>query len=129
MLISDGTLVWLTLLILSRSRFAETEVYLWIPFIFGIVPGLLFYVETRFKIYSELWVVLLHLIAFEKLRKLCQSQNFLRFITENKKKNLSIFDISRYILGIKPCFNLELIKNQVVNTLKVNFNRLDKVRL
>jgi hypothetical protein len=84
MLMSAGTLVWLSLLILSRSRFAETEKYLWIPFISGIVPGLLFYVETRFKICSELLLVPLHLIAFENLKKLCQSQNFRRFVMKNK---------------------------------------------
>jgi hypothetical protein len=80
MLMFAGTLIWLLLLLFSRSRFAGPEKFLLIPFVAGFVPGMLFYVETRFKICSELLVVPLHLIAFQNLKNLSKSKNFAAFI-------------------------------------------------
>ncbi len=76
MLLFAGTLVWLALLLHSRSRFTEPEKYLLIPFAAGVVPGLLYYVETRFKICAELLAVPLHLIALQNLRQLGKSSSF-----------------------------------------------------
>ena len=76
MLLFAGTLVWLALLLHSRSRFTEPEKYLLIPFAAGVLPGLLYYVETRFKICAELLAVPLHLIALQNLRQLGKSSSF-----------------------------------------------------
>jgi O-antigen ligase len=70
MLLFAGTLVWLGLLILSRTKFNRAEKYLLIPYLAGIVPGMLYYVETRFKICSELLLVPLHLVALHSLKDL-----------------------------------------------------------
>jgi len=73
MLLFAGTLVWLGLLIFSRGNFNRAEKYLLIPYLVGIVPGFLYYVETRFKICSELLAIPLHLIALHSLRELARS--------------------------------------------------------
>jgi hypothetical protein len=73
MLLFAGTLVWLGLLILSRIKLTRAEKYLLVPYLIGIVPGLLYYVETRFKICSELLAVPLHLIALHSLKQLALS--------------------------------------------------------
>lgn len=73
MLLFAGTLVWLGLLILSRGKFNRAEKYLLLPYLAGVVPGFLYYVETRFKICSELLAVPLHLIALHSLRELAKS--------------------------------------------------------
>ena len=73
MLLFAGTLVWLGLLIVSRGNFNRAEKYLLIPYMVGIVPGFLYYVETRFKICSELLVIPLHLIALNSLKELAKS--------------------------------------------------------
>lgn len=73
MLLFAGTLVWLGLLIVSRGNFNQAEKYLLIPYMVGIVPGFLYYVETRFKICSELLVIPLHLIALNSLKELAKS--------------------------------------------------------
>ena len=70
MLLFAGTLVWLGLLILSRTKLKRAEKYLLIPYLAGIVPGMLYYVETRFKICSELLLVPLHLVALHSLKDL-----------------------------------------------------------
>jgi hypothetical protein len=70
MLLFAGTLVWLSLLILSRNELSRAEKYLLLPYLIGVVPGLLYYVETRFKICAELLAVPLHLIALYSLKNL-----------------------------------------------------------
>ncbi len=73
MLLFAGTLVWLGLLIFSRGNFNRAEKYLLLPYLAGIVPGFLYYVETRFKICSELLAIPLHLIALHSLKELAKS--------------------------------------------------------
>lgn len=73
MLLFAGTLVWLGLLIFSRGNFNRAEKYLLLPYLAGIVPGFLYYVETRFKICAELLAIPLHLIALHSLRELARS--------------------------------------------------------
>jgi hypothetical protein len=73
MLLFAGTLVWLGILIFSRGSFNRAEKYLLIPYLVGIVPGFLYYVETRFKICSEVLAIPLHLIALHSLRELAKS--------------------------------------------------------
>jgi len=73
MLLFAGTLVWLGLLLFSRGNFNRAEKYLLLPYLAGIVPGVLYYVETRFKICSELLAIPLHLIALHSLKELAQS--------------------------------------------------------
>lgn len=85
MLLFAGTLVWFALLLLSRTRFSEPEKYLLIPFVAGIVPGLLYYVETRFKICAELLAVPLHLIALQNLRKLGKSSGFMHLMQDLRR--------------------------------------------
>ena len=85
MLLFAGTLVWFALLLLSRTRFSEPEKYLLIPFVAGIVPGLLYYVETRFKICAELLAVPLHLIALQNLRQLGKSSGFMHLMQDLRR--------------------------------------------
>lgn len=73
MLLFAGTLVWLGLLILSRGRFNRAEKYLLLPYLAGVVPGFLYYVETRFKICSELLAIPLHLVALHSLKELAKT--------------------------------------------------------
>lgn len=54
MLLFSATLSWLAMLIYMKVALTPPEKLLLIPFITGIVPGFIFYVETRFKICSEL---------------------------------------------------------------------------
>jgi len=81
MLLLAGTLIWLALLLFSRTKFTDPEKYLLIPFVAGVIPGLLYYVETRFKITAELLAVPLHLIALQNLRHLGKSQGFSGFVS------------------------------------------------
>jgi len=81
MLLLAGTLIWLALLLFSRVKFTDPEKYLLIPFVAGVIPGLLYYVETRFKITAELLAVPLHLIALQNLRHLGKSQGFSGFVS------------------------------------------------
>lgn len=73
MLLFAATIVWLGLLIFSRNRLPRAEKYLLLPYLLGVIPGLLYYVETRFKICSELLSVPLHLIALHSLKNLALS--------------------------------------------------------
>ena len=73
MLLFASTLVWLGLLILSRGRFNRAEKYLLLPYLAGVVPGILYYVETRFKICSELLAIPLHLVALHSLKELAKT--------------------------------------------------------
>ena len=80
------TLTWFTLLLFSRTRLSGPEKYLLIPFMAGIIPGLLYYVETRFKICAELLAVPLHLIALQNLRQLAKSSGFVKFMADLRRK-------------------------------------------
>jgi len=73
MLLMASTIVWLGLSIFSKRQLSSSEKYLLLPYLAGIVPGFLFYVETRFKICSELLVIPLHFIALSSLRDLVRS--------------------------------------------------------
>jgi hypothetical protein len=83
MLLFAGTLVWLGLLIFSRGNFNRAEKYLLLPYLAGIVPGFLYYVETRFKICSELLAIPLHLIALHSLKELAKSMKLRSSISRN----------------------------------------------
>ena len=83
MLLFAGTLVWLGLLIFSRGNFNRAEKYLLLPYLAGIVPGFLYYVETRFKICSELLAIPLHLIALHSLKELAKSMKLRSSVSRN----------------------------------------------
>ena len=83
MLLFAGTLVWLGLLIFSRGNFNRAEKYLLLPYLAGVVPGFLYYVETRFKICSELLAIPLHLIALHSLKELAKSMKLRSSVSRN----------------------------------------------
>jgi len=68
-----ATLVWLTMLTFLRIKLTLPEKLLLIPFLTGIVPGLIFYVETRFKITSELIAIPLFLYTIANFNLLSKS--------------------------------------------------------
>ena len=86
MLLLACTLTWLALLLFSRTRFSGPEKYLLIPFMAGVIPGLLYYVETRFKISAELLAVPLHLIALQNLKQLGKSARFAQLVVDIRRK-------------------------------------------
>jgi hypothetical protein len=87
MLLLACTLTWFALLLFSRTRFSGPEKYLLIPFMAGVIPGLLYYVETRFKICAELLAVPLHLIALQNLKQLGKSSGFAQLMVGIRRKN------------------------------------------
>ena len=86
MLLFACTLTWFALLLFSRTRFSGPEKYLLIPFVAGVIPGLLYYVETRFKICAELLAVPLHLIALQNLKQLGKSSGFAQLMVDMRRK-------------------------------------------
>jgi hypothetical protein len=86
MLLLACTLSWFALLLFSRTRFSGPEKYLLIPFVAGVIPGLLYYVETRFKICAELLAVPLHLIALQNLKQLGKSSGFAQLMVDMRRK-------------------------------------------
>jgi len=68
-----ATLVWLTMLTFLRIKLTLPEKLLLIPFLTGIVPGFIFYVETRFKITSELIAIPLFLYTLANFNALSKS--------------------------------------------------------
>lgn len=68
-----ATLVWLTMLTFLRIKLTLPEKLLLIPFLTGVVPGLIFYVETRFKITSELIAIPLFLYTIANFNLLSKS--------------------------------------------------------
>ena len=75
MLLFSFTLVWLSMLVLSRTRLSLPEKFLLLPFFVGVIPGLLFYVETRFKICSELLAVPLFMSTLYNYKKVSKKFN------------------------------------------------------
>ena len=69
MLLFAATLVWLAILIYLRVKLTLPEKFLLVPFFAGIIPGFIFYVETRFKITSELLAVPLFLYTLANFNK------------------------------------------------------------
>ena len=86
MLLFACTLTWFALLLFSKTRFSGPEKYLLIPFMAGVIPGLLYYVETRFKICAELLAVPLHLIALQNLKHLGKSSGFTQLMVDIRRK-------------------------------------------
>ena len=70
MLFFASVILWSYLLVWNKLRFKSFERYLPIPYLLGIIPGLIFYSETRFKICSELLIVPLGIFAFQNIKKL-----------------------------------------------------------
>ena len=61
-----------------RKHFGRSSsLLLALPYISGLIPGLLFYTESRFKIVSELLLVPLVLMIFNEYRKLRKSGAFI----------------------------------------------------
>lgn len=73
MLFFAATLVWLIMLIYLRIKLTLPEKLLLIPFLTGIVPGFIFYVETRFKITSELIAIPLFMYTLKNFNQLSKS--------------------------------------------------------
>ena len=69
-------ILWISLLAWNKLRLKPFEKYLPLPYLLGVIPGLIFYSETRFKICSELLLVPLGLFAFQNIKKLIISNNF-----------------------------------------------------
>jgi hypothetical protein len=69
-------ILWISLLVWNKLRLKSYEKYLPLPYLLGVIPGLIFYSETRFKICSELLLVPLGLFAFQNIKKLIISNNF-----------------------------------------------------
>ena len=76
MLLFAIVILWISLLVWNKLRLKSYEKYLPLPYLSGIIPGLIFYSETRFKICSELLLVPLGLFAFQNIKKLIISNNF-----------------------------------------------------
>jgi hypothetical protein len=76
MLIFALVVLWIYLLVRNKLRLKSYEKYLPLPYLLGIIPGLIFYSETRFKICSELLLVPLGLFAFQNIKKLIIPNNF-----------------------------------------------------
>ena len=76
--------LWIGLLLLARVQLSGPEKFLLIPFLAGIIPGLLFYVETRFKICSELLAVPLLMMSFLQILELSKSDSLARFLDSRK---------------------------------------------
>ena len=76
--------LWIGLLLLARVQLSGPEKFLLIPFLAGIIPGLLFYVETRFKICSELLAVPLLMMSFLQILELSKSDSLARFLKSRK---------------------------------------------
>jgi len=82
MFLFAATIVWLGLLVLSRNRFTGPEKFLLLPYTLGVLPLLIFYVETRFKICSELLATPLLLIASYNLKQLSKSKKLQDFLAK-----------------------------------------------
>jgi hypothetical protein len=67
MLFFSITITYLLIRKIQRDKISNREVILFLPYLCGIVPGLLYYVETRFKICAELVLVPLMAIIFSKI--------------------------------------------------------------
>jgi hypothetical protein len=76
MLLFGFTLVYMFLKLRSKLSFTTPEKYLLLPFLTGIIPGFIFYVETRFKICSELVAIPLFLLCLSKLIEFSKSDDF-----------------------------------------------------
>ena len=70
MLLFAAVIFWSFLLLRNKSRLKPYEKYLPLPYLLGVIPGLIFYSETRFKICSEVLLIPLGLCAFQNIRKL-----------------------------------------------------------
>ena len=75
MLLFAAVIFWSSSLLWNKSRLKSYEKYLPIPYLLGVIPGLIFYSETRFKVCSELLLVPLGICAFQNFRKLIISNN------------------------------------------------------
>ena len=75
MLLFAIVILWISLLVWNKLRLKSYEKYLPIPYLLGIIPGLIFYSETRFKICSELLLVPLGIFAFQNIKMLIISNN------------------------------------------------------
>ena len=75
MLLFAAVIFWSSSLLWNKSRLKSHEKYLPIPYLLGVIPGLIFYSETRFKVCSELLLVPLGICAFQNFRKLIISDN------------------------------------------------------
>jgi hypothetical protein len=82
MLLFAATLVWLAILIYLRVKLTLPEKFLLVPFFAGIIPGFIFYVETRFKITSELLAVPLFMYILANFNKF--SKGMYTFINRNR---------------------------------------------
>jgi hypothetical protein len=67
MLLFAIVILWISLLVWNKLRLKSHEKYLPIPYLLGIIPGMIFYSETRFKICSELLIVPLGIFAFQNI--------------------------------------------------------------
>jgi hypothetical protein len=67
MLFFSIAITYLLIRKIQRDKISNREVILFLPYLCGIVPGLLYYVETRFKICAELVLVPLMAIIFSKI--------------------------------------------------------------
>ena len=76
MLLFAAIIFWSFLLIRNKSRLKPYEKYLPLPYLLGVIPGLIFYSETRFKICSEILLVPLGLFAFQNIKKLMIPDSF-----------------------------------------------------
>ena len=76
MLLFAAIIFWSFLLIRNKSRLKPYEKYLPLPYLLGVIPGLIFYSETRFKICSEVLLIPLGLFAFQNIKKLMIPDSF-----------------------------------------------------
>ena len=76
MLLFAVVILWISLLVRNKLRLKSYEKYLPLPYLLGIIPSLIFYSETRFKICSELLLVPLGVFAFQNIKKLIIPNNF-----------------------------------------------------
>jgi len=60
------------------KKFEDSEIYLLVPFFSGILPGLIFYVESRFKTCTELLIMPFLMLTL---------RNLFEFIDEHKNNN------------------------------------------
>ncbi len=79
------SILWIALFLVAKVELSRIEKYLLIPFLSGIVPGLLFYVETRFKICAELLAVPLLMIIAQRFIELAKSGNLADLISGRRE--------------------------------------------
>jgi hypothetical protein len=78
------SIIWIALLLFAKIELMRVEKYLLIPFLSGIVPGLLFYVETRFKICAELLAVPLLMIIAERVIQLAKAGDLAELLSRRR---------------------------------------------